>query len=235
MRDKSTPTALLVRKHVNNFGSSGWVNPVSHLVAQRLIGLTTSESRHRYASAMSAKRSAGGGSPHRARCGIRLWRTRGNDRCGLRFSRRTWSAAGGVSARADRVVHGRCHQSPGRHARRGSSYPWIRRRRVPPPGCSPATPSKDPVVALCGAVGREDRPKRTHLIYRHRRGDEDCHQVHRRDHRPGQYAGGGGERVLGRHHDAARRGVVAILPREVLDAPTPARCCWTRSGLAHVQ
>jgi hypothetical protein len=28
---------------------------------------------------------------------------------------------------------------------------------------------------------------------------------------------------------------VAILPREVLDAPTPARCCSTRSGLAHVQ
>jgi acetolactate synthase-1/2/3 large subunit len=88
-------------------------------------------------------------------------------------------------------------------------------------------------VALCGAVGREDRPKRTHQSI-------DAAAVMKTvikftgeitdsDNAPEAVA------YAFRAATTRPRGVVAILPREVLDAPTPARCCWKRSGLAHVQ
>jgi len=180
-----------------------------------------------------AKRSAGGGSPHRARCEIRLWRTGGEDRCGLRFpgghgpqlaACRHEQTASFMAAAISRLTgtRGVLAVTSGSGDDESHHRAAHRQRRAGPRGG---------VVRRRGSRG----PAQTNPpIHRRRRGDEDRRQVHRRDHRPGQCAGGGGERVPGRHHDAARRGLVAILPREVLDAPTPAGCCWKRSGLAHV-
>src|SRR5258708_30401422 len=105
-----------------------------------------------------AKRSVGGGSPHRARCEIRLWRTGGEDRCGLRFP-----GGHGPQLAACRHEQTASFMAAAISRLTGTRLPLDPATTSPTTGLLTANAErKDPVVALCGAVGREDRPKRTH-------------------------------------------------------------------------
>ena len=106
-------------------------------------------------------------------------------------------------------------------------------------GLITATTEQDPMIAICGAVARADRLKRTHQSMDRRRPTQRGHQVHRRGERSRQRARSHRQRDTHRGHPSTRcdRGGAAFrcrswpLPRPPLTAipampplgPAPAR------------